>query len=159
MVGLFRRTRLLGCLLGVLGLAHCREPSELDRRVYLLMECEECVSGEEDSVVALGPQAVPVLADLLDNGPPAAAVTRYRDFLFERSRALSYGSSPPVDSSGYASRYLDLYRASYRIRSAGALARIGGPRSREALLRAIAANHEPALHAALQFALDSVWHQ
>jgi hypothetical protein len=157
MVAPLVRAGLVASLMAGLGPLSC-PPSKLDQRVYLLMECEECVAGEEDSVVAFGQDAVPSLERLLAQGPPPVAIERYRRFLYHRARALAGRGVGPSDSIAYAEGYLDAYRATYRIRAATALARIGGARAEGALRSSLTRYRVPAVQAALRFALDSLWH-
>jgi hypothetical protein len=131
-------------------------------QVYRLMECEECNAGELDSVLALGQLAVPELAIRLRDGPPATRVTRYRSFLVERLTALrrlrSAGPQAGTpDSAAYVQAFLDNYKASYQVRSAGALGRIGGPDARVALQNALASHLRDDVVQMVRFTLDSVW--
>lgn len=137
---------------------------EIGNRVYRLMECEECTAGEPDSVLVLGESAVPVLAIQLRDGPPAARVTRYRAFLEQRLTALRrlHSAGPQAgtpDSAAYVQGFLDNYKASYQVRSASALGRIGGPTARSALQKALASPLRDDVAQIVRFTLDSVWSQ
>jgi hypothetical protein len=157
--------RAEGVLLGALMLLGCEQLTPADEaKVFTLMECEECVSGEMDSVVAIGRRIVPLLVGLLRDGPPGERHNLARQHLtsaWHRAREYGlvhgYADSVPSESL-YVQTYLDNYVATYQARSAKALGRLGGAEAREALLRSLIAPMRPGVVAEVQYALDSLWH-
>jgi hypothetical protein len=129
--------RLAG-LFGMSALVACgpSQPEQVAINRWLL--CEECVSGELDSVVAVGDRAVGVLGSALQ-GPSAARyenVRRQAIESYDRLKAFA-GGSVRTTRQDYVAHYLDNYVATYQSRAAIALARIGTTRARAALLEAI----------------------
>jgi hypothetical protein len=75
----------------VLILSACDPVSSLDdERVWRWMECLECRAFELDSVVALGDTVVPLLSQILANGPPPERIERMRQGLDSTYHTLSY---------------------------------------------------------------------
>lgn len=136
------RARLLACIGGCLlafDLLACNNASSqqaaataIDRRVLVLMECEECNSAERDTVIQLGAQAIPSLRVALVRGPS------------ERRRAIVDSSlrsfTKPPPSGAAIALLLRNYRSAYRRRAADALGAIGGPAARATLCEGRALN-------------------
>jgi hypothetical protein len=103
------------------------------------LECEECEDGELERVVELGAVATPTLAATLRQGPSEASrelVRRELANTYEQLAAYAAdhpGTELPMDREQYISTYLDNYIALYQIRSAKALAAIGGDAAKRAL--------------------------
>jgi hypothetical protein len=117
--------------------------AEERRTILTWLECEECVDGELDAVVALGPSAVPTLAATLREGPSPAARTRAEIELRQRHAELTeaarlHGDPLPIDADGLVAQQLENAVARYQVRSAEALAEIGGPVAEQALRDALA---------------------
>ena len=114
------------------------EATSARRHIVSWLECEECENGELQAVVKLGQTAVPTLAATLREGPSPAARETLRLHLVDTYAKLKEQSSRPeskVDMSEaeYVKTYTDNYDALYRVRSAQALAAIGGPEALRAL--------------------------
>ena len=115
------------------------QAAEARRIIVAWLECEECESGELEAVVRLGKVAVPTLAATLRGGPSPASRERLRRHLVstygrlrkegETHREMSVAQS----EEAYVKTYMDNYVALYQVRSAQALAAIGGDEARSAL--------------------------
>lgn len=163
-----RRAAAHGAL-GALLLLGCTPPGT-DRDVLnAWLTCVECVDGELDSVVALAqrmPRTVDTLRrDLLSGFSPPARDRVTRQLAAAYLRMARYvASHPGADSLPFTQiEYVDLYRGKmeliYRGRSARALAKIGGPRARDALDGALglpATGLPPDLRAQIAYARDSI---
>ncbi len=98
------------------------------------MECEECVAGELDSLVAWGPVVMPMLEAILERGASNVCVAAYRDFLNESyDQMAAYQDSLPMTRAEMVETYLAKYEFLYRIRSAQALGAINTPTARAVL--------------------------
>jgi hypothetical protein len=103
------------------------------------LECEECTEGELEAVVKLGRIAVPSLAASLHEGPsPASRELLRRQLITNHERIIKYVKTHPevevsMDRKTYVATYMDNYVALYQVRSAMALAEIGGEEAKEAL--------------------------
>jgi hypothetical protein len=117
----------------VLALATCPPPPEkavIDR--WLL--CEECISGELDSVIALGDDATDMLRMALLKGPPSSDREHIRRHAASRYTRLR---SPLVSPSRWVDQYESNYVEHYQSHAATALGRIGTPAARAALFEAM----------------------
>jgi hypothetical protein len=123
-------------------------------------ECEECVDGELQDVLALGPLALPSLARALLEGPSPAAL-----FSVERALRLRYreldafaSSTPGARFSMGQDEFVDAYRANYMARLQGraawALGEIEDPAAEHALRKALGTELRPDVQRAVQAALD-----
>jgi len=123
--------------------ARQRSPQPLDQPIVSLLQCEECVAGELDSVVALGTSAVPTLAGLLIAGPSGESRQLMEGYLRERYR--DYVAYVTADSllplsmteQEYVAEYAGNHVARVRRRCALALSAIGGPEATHALCEAL----------------------
>jgi hypothetical protein len=103
------------------------------------LECVECTEGELAAVVKLGRIAVPSLAASLHEGPsPASLELLRRQLIASHGRLIEYAKAHPevevsMDIETYVATYMDNYVALYQVRSAMALAEIGGEEAKEAL--------------------------
>jgi len=129
------------------------------------LECEECRANELPTVVAIGVRAVPTLGTSLILGPGGVRTARLREHLIRSYQSLAayraaHGLQPLVPTQAeYIGRFLGNYRASYRIRSAMAVALIGGTRARNLLTQASTLpGLRPDVRARIVFQKDSVWH-
>ena len=116
-----------------------------DRRAVIAwLECEECEEGQLEAVRKLGAQAVPTLGATLERGPSAASRDRARRHLEDSyAKIAEYVRKNPeekldVSQEEYAKIYLENYSANYQVRSAQALAAIGGDEARKLLSTAVA---------------------
>lgn len=109
----------------------------LDERVFVFLECLDCMSGERERVILMGDSAVPSLQLALLRGPDPKRVAALARALGQRSIAVS--------SPGLATRQVEVYRGSYWRRAAGALRDIGGPLAQRALCESKAARASPGL--------------
>ncbi len=106
-------------------------------------ECEECVDGELQAVLALGPKVVPALADALLSGPSVQDRLRVESELQLRYRELSSFANQTPDTlfTLDQSTFVQLYRANYvaRIqgRAAWALAELDDPKAEQALRKGL----------------------
>jgi hypothetical protein len=114
------------------------------RTIAAWLECEECTDGELAAVVALGPLATPTLAATLRDGPsPAARELERRELLARHAELVAYARShpgarfetPPAD---FVAAQLANAVARYQVRSARALAELGGADAERALAEALA---------------------
>jgi hypothetical protein len=112
---------------------------EVRKAVVTWLECEECTEGELERLLRYGEAAVPTLAAVLERGPSPASVEKYRLHLESSYRALIEYSRThdevKIDQSEeeYVKQYLENYQANYAVRSAQALAKLGGPDARRVL--------------------------
>jgi hypothetical protein len=112
---------------------------ELRKAVVTWLECEECTDGELDRLLKYGEVAVSTLAAVLDRGPSPASVEKYRLHLESSYRKLVEYSRThddvKIDQSEdeYVKQYLENYQAHYAVRSAQALAKLGGVEARRSL--------------------------
>ena len=98
------------------------------------MECEECVAGELDSLVAWGPVVMPMLEAILERGASNVRVAAYRDFLNESyDQMAAYQDTLPMTRVEMVETYLAKYEFLYRIRAAQALGAINTPAARTVL--------------------------
>jgi len=118
------------------------EASAARHTIMAWLECEECEEGELEGVVRLGRVAVATLGATLNQGPSPASREELRLHLVDTYQKLSeYARSHPeatmsMAEDEYVRTYMDNYVALYRVRSAQALAAIGGPEARRHLQRA-----------------------
>lgn len=129
------------------------------------LECEECQGTELVSVMALGTRALPTLGRTLKTGPDSRRVLILRDHLKNSYQTLvdyqkAHGLAPVgTTQSQYVDRFLGNYDATYRVRSAIAIARIGGPQARQLLAQgSVLPNLRPDVRARIVFQRDSVCH-
>jgi len=134
-------------------------------RVEHWLECEECQGTELGSVLSLSTRALPTLGRSLMTGPDPRRVLRLRDHLRNSYQGLvDYQTAHGPDSLGisqpaYVDRFLENYDATYRVRSAIAIARIGGARAKALLTQGSALTGlRPDVRARIAFQRDSVWH-
>ena len=112
-------------------------------KILAWLECEECIDGELKAVVGLGQDAVPALAETLRNGTSSERRASYERQLAKSYDDLrNYVQRDPnckgarehernhcrlsVRQDEYITRYRDNLDALYKVRSARALAEIGG---------------------------------
>jgi hypothetical protein len=103
--------------------------ADIERRVYLLMLCQECVGGERRDVVALGTSAVPVLRRMLLTGPPPDHIAQLTQTL---TTPPPSPTRPPPSAATIALQIAD-FGSMYRIRAADALGGIGDAGAKNAL--------------------------
>jgi hypothetical protein len=121
------------------------------------MECHECRAFELDSVVALGDSVVPLLSNILDDGPPQDRVDRMRRALDSTYRRLSYAPGiVAIDSAQWVDQYLASYNDAYKGRAAWALGQIGGSVARQSLERELLDSLTESLRGQIQYVIDSV---
>ena len=107
------------------------------KAVVAWLECEECTEGELEGVLRLGEVAVPTLGAALERGPSPASLEKVRMHLESSYRNLvEYARTHEevkIDQSEeeYVKQYLENYQANYAVRSAQALAKLGGPEARK----------------------------
>jgi len=147
-----RRSRLLtvGCLValttplyGCLGSTAKTTATMETERVLAYMQCQECIEGEREAVIAMGDTAVTQLRQFLLNGPPADRVQLVR---------LQLQRIAPNASNSVIDHQLSSFDASYRLRAADALGAIGSPAAREGLCRA---RSQPGLRSEVRAAVRS----
>lgn len=120
--------------------------------VYAFMLCNECSDGQLTSVIGLGQNTVPLLRSILKDGPPPAHMAKLRASLSEPVPTGSIPSSPAA-----IQLQIDDVTSTYRIRSAEALARIGGSGAHDALCEGQAAHFaRPQVRQAIDSALVRV---
>lgn len=115
------------------------QATEVRHAVAAWLECEECEEGQLEAVKKLGSSAVPTLGATLERGPSAASRSRVRRHLEDSyGKIAEYVKKNPeekleVSQEEYVKIYLENYAANYRVRSAQALAAIGGDEARKLL--------------------------
>lgn len=107
--------------------------------VLSFLECIECVDGELMAVEAMGDSALPLLGQLLIDGPPADRADRLRShldsqyLLLRDDLAQSGESEETPDRDAYLKVALDNNQATYRSRAAFALGRLRSADARRLL--------------------------
>jgi hypothetical protein len=125
---------VLGAVIMVL--AAC-QPGKNERVVRRWLLCEECTSGELDSVVALGDEAAGPLIQAL-RGPPESGREHIRRQADERWRRLrSSLGTMTITQPDFVGHYEANYVAHYQSQAAIALGRVGTPVARAALFSAM----------------------
>jgi len=120
--------------------------------VYALMLCNECSDGQLTSVIGLGQNSVPLLRAILKDGPPPAHMAKLTASL---NMPVPPGTIP--SSPAAIQLQIDDVTSTYRIRSAEALARIGGQAAHDALCEGRAAQFaRPQVRQAIDSALVRV---
>jgi HEAT repeat protein len=130
------------------------KPADAGRTLVAWLECEECGNGELDAVVALGADAVPLLAATLEGGLSPATRGKLEAQLgayYDEARAR--GRLGDWSREEYVTHHLDAREAGYRSRAAQALGRIGGERALSALRAALAKPQRPSVEQSLREAL------
>ncbi len=141
------------------------EGAEARRTIVAWLECDECVDGELESVVKLGKAAVPNLVASLKKGAAPASLELVRRQLAANYEALAeYAKTHPeakipMSKETYIKTYLGNYIALYRVRSAMALAELGGPEARKALEAAVEANYRDDVRVAVKESLKKLGDQ
>jgi hypothetical protein len=149
---LIRLTGHSGVALLAAFFASCR-PQSLDLEEYeeivTWLACDECTAGERDSVFAIGPDAVPYLAGVLDSVPPQI-LTPLRNRL-----ANSWTVEIAADSAEYVNFFLENARRKARVRAVRSLGDFNAERHlREALGTAVARGYGDAVISAIRSELD-----
>jgi|JI6StandDraft_1071083.scaffolds.fasta_scaffold114842_2 hypothetical protein len=126
------RLLILFVLLATLGSAQPAKPSfvEIQRSIVRYMECIECQSGELDTIIKKGDDALPYLEAILMRGPSGGRKEAYRQKLREDYAALeAYNKSNDklkvLTPTQYESYYLSNFINTYRIRAAIAMHQSG----------------------------------
>lgn len=118
------------------------EFQRLQRDLLAWFECEECTEGQLDSVIALGPAAIPSLSSALRAGPAPERLAELQRHLAQRyENHAAYADRNPGAALGrsqaeYIQRYSENFVALYRVRAAIALGAMGFGESRDSLLAA-----------------------
>jgi hypothetical protein len=136
--------------------------------VELWLSCEECQRGELDSVITLGPRAVPLLSkavegpasqSLLNMARSAASNYVIMRAQFERMSPDDQRLRPLTDSAEFVDGTVRRYQLSYRLRAAQALHAISPNQARAVFQRALCADSsrpELRLGPVLRSYLDSL---
>jgi hypothetical protein len=136
------------------------EAAAARRTIVAWLECEECIDGELEAVVRLGPVAERTLANTLIAGPsPAARALLERELRARYQELREYASTRPkvrfeMSEDEFVEAYLSNTLDLYGVRSAHALAALGGPGAEDAFRRALEADLRPDVQRAVQAALD-----
>jgi hypothetical protein len=114
------------------------QAAEARRTIVSWLECEECTEGELEAVQKLGSAAVPTLGATLASGPSAASREKVRrhletSYVGIAEYAKKSGDKLEISQEEYVKYYLENYAANYQVRSAQALAAIGGDEARKLL--------------------------
>jgi hypothetical protein len=138
------------------------QAAEVRHAVVAWLECEECEEGQLEAVKRLGVNAVPTLGATLERGPSSASRERARRHLEESYvKIAEHVKKNPeekleVSQEEYVKLYLENYTANYKVRSAEALAAIGGEQARKLLAEAAASKGSRAdVQAAIEAAAKS----
>lgn len=156
------RIRLaVGIAAGVWALTTQAPESAMAQSVQFWLDCEEC-KDQLDSLQFVDQHAVPLLAQVLRDGPPPSSVTRLQKYLDSLHGALARhvrthpADGPLPDRARYIQSYVGAFSDRYRVRAAIGLATIGGLAARAALDRALADSSRPRVWATVRFAIDSI---
>jgi hypothetical protein len=122
------------------------------RAVYAWMQCQDCLDGERNRVVALGDSAVPMLQGLL-SGPPVEHMNAVRRSIEELAARMP---APRMPSQITIDQQLAVFHSMYVGRAASALAGIGDSLSRKALCDARATNLAPVDRRAVDAAIMTI---
>jgi hypothetical protein len=149
-------------MLGSLIAAGCKQEPTIDPRIWRMVRCIECQAGEQDSVVAMGVNAVPGLRQFLLEGPPDSTIQRQDSALSAPYSGRTPGrgggatrggpAQPPPPPAAVQLR-LDDFVATYRIRSSLALGLIGGEPARKALCQGKVMQFRPDVERMIDSAL------
>ena len=167
-----RATRRLVLLLAALGVAACEALQPTERAtIDAWLGCIECDAHELDSVLALAGRkrnaTVAALQDGLLEGPSPGQrqnLGRQLDSSYQILVAYRGPNGAVVSQAEFVRRYRNNLIGTYRVRSAVALAHIGGPDVKPALdsaaadeLRIAGDSLRPVDLDAVRFARDSIW--
>jgi hypothetical protein len=142
----------VGAVAASLSIAGCRDTEPvIDRRIWLMARCIECISHEQANVVAMGDSAIPALRYLLLHGPPDTTLARQDSAL-----SAPYPAPPPIAGTITPPDHLvDLrladFVAIYRMRSSLALGLIGTDSAK----RTLCAARDSHFRADVQRVIDS----
>jgi hypothetical protein len=127
------------------------------------LECEECMNGELQAVVDLGPDVVPLLIATLRDGPSPASRARLELQLRDRYQRLQvYRERHPDRPEASLETSFDEFvahhdnDARYRGRAALALGRIGTPAAESALSERSTVERRPSVKKAIRDALAAI---
>jgi hypothetical protein len=138
------------------------EAAAARRTLVRWLECEECVDGELAAVLRLGPLAVPTLVATLRGGPsPAVREKLHRELRIRYGELRDYARKhPAVRFDGGEDVWVDEQLANdiarYQVRSAEALAKLGGPEAKQALADALGDPLRPDVQTVVRKSLESV---
>lgn len=138
------------------------EAAEARRTIIAWMECEECTDGELEVVVKLGKTAIPSLSAILGRGPSQSKREVLRRHLVKSYQKLKYYETThpeakvPMNEDEFIKTYMDNYIALYQIRSAEALAVIGGSDAKKALKEALQVSIRDDVRAVVNTALEKL---
>jgi hypothetical protein len=134
------------------------EAAAARRTIERWLECDECLDGELDAVLRLGPIAVPTLvATLRDGLSPATRASLELDLRARHAELAARAKGrPPLAVETFVREQLAIQQARYQVRSAQALARIGGPDAKRALDDALARPLAPGAEPAVREARDAL---
>ncbi len=135
-------------------------------QIQAWLECDDCLSGELDSVVKMGSRAIPTLAAYLSDGPPSDRLQALRKYLETVHRQLSLLSTDSAGSPylptrrAFVSEYMAKYTEMYQIRAATAIGEIGGKKARRTLEAILVKPRMPAeVMLRVRYITDSVIQQ
>jgi HEAT repeat protein len=117
--------------------------AEVRRIIFRWLECGSCTEADLKAVENLRELAVPSLNASLRGGPSEASRESLRRHLMTTYREMKqYKETHPetnvsMSEEQYLETYMGNYDAQYRIRSARALAAIGGDQAKKALVQAL----------------------
>jgi len=135
---------------------------EVRKAVVTWLECEECTDGELERLLRYGEVAVPTLGAVLERGPSPASLEKYRLHLESSYRNLVEYSRTHEEvkleqsEDEYVKQYLENYQAHYAVRSAQALAKLGGVGARKILEVASKRKMREDVNAVVQDSLKAV---
>jgi hypothetical protein len=118
----------------VVSLLGCPESATLqDRRnrtVFAWMQCQDCMDDQRARVITMGDTVVPMLRDILINGPPPEHIGAVREMMAEVAQRVPPARAPSV---ALIEAQLNRYRAMYGLRAVSALSGIGSKEARQSL--------------------------
>jgi hypothetical protein len=135
-------------------------PADARASLAAWLDCDECTREQLETVVALGPDAVPILAATLREGLAPASRARLEEQLrelhaarLERARR-NPEEGPRLDERSFVAYHVANRESLHRSRAATALGRIGTEPARLALREALSAGHRPSVVQSVRDALD-----
>jgi HEAT repeat protein len=130
--------------------------------VLAWIECEDECAPSLQAVLQRGPEATPILIQIVTEGPPPAQMETMQAHLQRTYRELAaYSETHPeaalrMGEAEYVGLYLGNYTAQYQIRSAQALVAIGDPQAFGPIQDALRSTQRPDVRDALQQALRAL---
>lgn len=138
------------------------EATNARRAVVAWLECEECGDGELEAVLEHRNIVIPSLTASLNEGPSPATLQSFKSQLVKNYRNIQdYSKTHPdakikMNEEDYVQLYTKNYIAKYQVRSAIALAKIGGNDAKDALNKALKMNFRKDVQQTIKESLEMI---